>query len=535
MLKCTRPFFQFWPWLQKPLARAVLFFSLVILIFAGYSYQNNQVELNNYLDLVKQQQRHKYENTKLSLSSLASLTYETLVFNNQVVALLAKAANADAATPGGEQARTEARKGLYNLLYPKYQLLKRHHVRQLHFHLPGAISFLRFHRPDKFGDSLLGVRPSLATLNQTKKPVSGFEEGRIFNGFRHIFPLFYQNQFVGSVEVSYGFDGISQMLSRPGKVAESFILSKGYVVNRVMKFEQLNYAESDFGPQWLMDKQAAKAANALATLSLETQARINQKIRSEFLNKVSKKIDGCSDCVLPVKDKGIYYTATFLSLKNFEQDNVGFLVMYEEDHVLPLVQANFRQQFLILLGIAFLLSLGVYYYGREHQKHLSHMIQLATHDALTGLYNRFEIQESLPEMVAEHHQNKAPLSVIFFDIDHFKIFNDTYGHLVGDAVLQGVSDLVSKRIRAADVFVRWGGEEFLIIMPNTKEDGAGLVAEILRSSIEAHLFTAQKLKVTGSFGVTQLEPEEIADELLNRADVLLYKAKESGRNCVVQS
>ena len=126
---------------------------------------------------------------------------------------------------------------------------------------------------------------------------------------------------------------------------------------------------------------------------------------------------------------------------------------------------------------------------------------------------------------------KRPLSLIIFDIDHFKKINDTYGHKVGDEVLKALSKLIKKNIRKIDFAARWGGEEFVILAPETNVEGAKKLAEKLRQAVETYKFPTVG-KVTISLGVAQLEPDEKPEDFIVRADMALYKAKEGGRNRV---
>jgi two-component system cell cycle response regulator len=157
---------------------------------------------------------------------------------------------------------------------------------------------------------------------------------------------------------------------------------------------------------------------------------------------------------------------------------------------------------------------------------------LTTTDQLTGIANRMHFS-----MVFEHelnvlHREKEPLGVIFFDIDHFKQVNDRYGHLVGDSILRHVAALVKKQIRKSDFVARWGGEEFVILLPRTHLTKTRQVAEMLRQTIEKENFGSVET-ISCSFGVAALEENESAEALLKRVDRLLYQAKEAGRNCVV--
>lgn len=158
--------------------------------------------------------------------------------------------------------------------------------------------------------------------------------------------------------------------------------------------------------------------------------------------------------------------------------------------------------------------------------------KLASTDNLTGIYNRHKFEELFKIELDRVARYKHPLTLIMFDIDHFKNVNDTYGHDVGDEVLKNIVNVVRKNIRNTDIFVRWGGEEFIILCPETETQKATNFAEKLRSAIETTLF-AQAGNITCSFGVTSYIDKEIDDSFLKRVDNALYKAKNEGRNRVL--
>lgn len=118
--------------------------------------------------------------------------------------------------------------------------------------------------------------------------------------------------------------------------------------------------------------------------------------------------------------------------------------------------------------------------------------------------------------------------VIFLDIDNFKSYNDTFGHVAGDVVLQKTADIIKNSIRTVDIVGRYGGEEFVIILPGTKEEGAVAVAERIRKSIEMYPFPHRK--VTASLGIALAKNSDSVDSLLERADQSLYQAKRQGKN-----
>ncbi|QCU90914.1 sensor domain-containing diguanylate cyclase [Thiomicrorhabdus sediminis] len=157
---------------------------------------------------------------------------------------------------------------------------------------------------------------------------------------------------------------------------------------------------------------------------------------------------------------------------------------------------------------------------------------LAKTDKLTGASNRHRGDEFLANATDYAHINDSPLSVLLFDIDFFKNINDEYGHQAGDKVLVHISDLMNRELRQTDLFVRWGGEEFLVIATHTDIDKATLLAERIRQKIDGdHYKNFSHLTV--SCGVTQLKKNENTEHLIQRVDKALYQAKELGRNTVV--
>jgi diguanylate cyclase (GGDEF)-like protein len=156
---------------------------------------------------------------------------------------------------------------------------------------------------------------------------------------------------------------------------------------------------------------------------------------------------------------------------------------------------------------------------------------LATTDSLTGIANRREFVRILEGEVDRARRYGVPLSLAMYDLDNFKRVNDTYGHDAGDDVLQAVTSLVKENIRAVDVAARWGGEEFMVLMPQSDIQAARNAAEKLRLAIAGHCFDKID-RLTASFGIAVFEPQDDLNSLLKRVDDALYRAKELGRNRV---
>jgi len=155
--------------------------------------------------------------------------------------------------------------------------------------------------------------------------------------------------------------------------------------------------------------------------------------------------------------------------------------------------------------------------------------ELAITDSMTGLYNHFFIISRLEEELIRSERYHTQVSVIILDVDHFKKINDTYGHLMGDAVLKQVSQVIKSQCRTVDKIGRYGGDEFLIILPETSLENATKLASRLLDGIQKLRFDLP-IQVTISQGVAQFEPGETTNALIGRADGNLYTAKHSGRN-----
>lgn len=162
----------------------------------------------------------------------------------------------------------------------------------------------------------------------------------------------------------------------------------------------------------------------------------------------------------------------------------------------------------------------------------SELEKLSITDKLTGAYNRHKLDTSLQEYIAVSHRYHRALSIILFDLDYFKNINDEYGHQVGDEVLQVFSRLVKQSVRKSDVFGRWGGEEFLLICPETTRTQAVDLANKIRWLISDYHFK-EGFYQNVSCGVTDLKPGQTADQLVSYCDKLLYEAKNTGRDRVV--
>lgn len=194
------------------------------------------------------------------------------------------------------------------------------------------------------------------------------------------------------------------------------------------------------------------------------------------------------------------------------------------DPVMQVVDISSGAIFAILGNFMIILAFVNMYYRQMEKTE-----QLAIRDSMTGLYNHLYIVSRLEEEIGRSARYQTPLSIIIVDLDHFKKINDTFGHLMGDTVLKQVSKVIKSQCRTVDKIGRYGGDEFLVILPETSMENASKLATRLRDSIQKLKF-GQPVEVTISQGIAGYEQGETADAMIERADTNLYTAKNSGRN-----
>lgn len=176
------------------------------------------------------------------------------------------------------------------------------------------------------------------------------------------------------------------------------------------------------------------------------------------------------------------------------------------------------------------------YYVRKQYIDSKELLRVSVTDSLTGIYNRAKFIQETQEWIEKCRIEKKDLSVILCDIDDFKKINDTYGHFAGDLVLQNVVSLINGCIRLDDIFARWGGEEFIVLLPDTDINKAYEIAQQMRTYIQDYPHQVKENEthnITCSFGLVFMKEDDKIESMMHRADLLLYKAKNAGKNVVI--
>ncbi|MDP4152312.1 MAG: GGDEF domain-containing protein [Bacillota bacterium] len=185
----------------------------------------------------------------------------------------------------------------------------------------------------------------------------------------------------------------------------------------------------------------------------------------------------------------------------------------------------------VILCVTAVYSFNLNWYKRQHYLDIKKLEKLAATDSLTCIFNRALFNDKLSDSIDLWKKNGMDFSVIFCDIDNMKTINDTLGHIIGDKVIVGIVDLIKNNLRPGDIFARWGGDEFVILLSETNKNTAVKIAENLRSAIGYKVIEGIQA-ITCSFGVVSSEDGDSIEELLINADTLLYEAK-NGKNMVM--
>jgi len=221
-----------------------------------------------------------------------------------------------------------------------------------------------------------------------------------------------------------------------------------------------------------------------------------------------------------------------LNRKYIDEIDLYLIVEAKVNNFTHKAKETFYFNILISAVITILISIIIVLYVRRIHLKLD---KLACNDALTGLPNRRSFHEHLTEFLLLKERNNIQLSILFIDIDDFKHINDTNGHDAGDKVLKHLANILNDNVRKSDFVVRWGGEEFIVLLIDSDIVEAKIIAEQLRSKVADSncLSSANHKQVTISLGATEVTNDDSIDAILKRADLALYRAKSLGKNCVV--
>lgn len=643
----------------------IILLTLLFLSINAIVYFITETNTKQRIDLVLKEDLDRlqlhYDILNTSQKNIAYAISQSIIRNTDAIKFLSESYTAT------KEQNAINREKLYNQLKEQYTTAKKQGVLQLQFVNRDNISFLRVHKPSKFGDDLTKVREDYKIVNQTKKPIRGFTQGRTAHGFRNTFPLFDKNgNHIGAMEISFSSAKYQWYLNSVSNIHSHFIVNKHLFNTKtwetkdlVIKYQQsaedehymLNltsfhsnqicivenrqklkpyrgmiHTKTDIGEKfnfyvknkkdieiisflpiknlnnktvaWIVSHTKSDIIKSSLTSTMverivsflislviiyliykQIKSNIQIKIEQEQL-KIEKEnsekqrnlfneILNTTDNIMIITDfKDIKFSNDkFKSImlinhtselneqsnhnmldlfvesdgylhKGLLEKNESFAHLYRNTRIINrkvlLLNENFEPKAYSIV-IQKLEENGDYLVTlsdiSEMQEEYAKVENKAYIDGLTGVYNRNKFNELFTKELDRVKRYNEPLSIAIIDIDKFKNFNDTYGHLVGDEVLVSMAQTVNNNTRQTDVFARWGGEEFVIMFIDTPLDKAEKVAESLKDKIEANEHNTAG-KITASFGITEYKDGDTIDTIFKRCDEALYNAKANGRNRV---
>ncbi len=474
-----------------------LFFVTAFIIFSALIFFYFQVDKSERIRVYLSQKiaklKSEYKATKNTYDKLTSLEYDEIVSDEKVMRLLAKAAKFD----------DKAIQELYQVLKRHYDILKRYHINYLSIFTPDGRVLLNMNKPSK--KSVLKKRSLFGKI----------EANELLIEYKR--PIYYQNRLLALMHSAISYNVLKQELQRLFRGNYEYIVKKDLIQRSVFNYGNYLFVQSDLSPEYFYEESSIKHNSSQERALIHT-------INSIIKDKIATQLKTGKNFAIVAKVDDMYYTVTFLAIK--KNRTIGYLISYKKDPTIATFDTIFWQNLILGLVLLSILLLFIYYVLETKNR----FERMAVTDKLTGLYNRYKFYQVANQEIERSKRHNRPLSLILFDIDWFKKINDTYGHDAGDRVLRSIAKLLHNNLRKYDLIFRWGGEEFIVLAPETDATNAKKLAEKIRTLISSYDFKEPK-EVTVSLGVAELgENDTDIDSLVKRADNALYISKKDGRN-----
>lgn len=493
-----------------------LFFILAFIIFAMIRYDKN-----SRVDAILEEQ---YQHLKISYDQgidrfkiIAQNVYVSIQDDPQILEYFAQASNQKL-----QKSMHDKLHAYYESEFRRLQLLD---VLQVHFVLPDNTSFLRMHKPEKYGDDLSDIRKDIAYVNKTHDGISGFAQGKTIHAFRHVYPLYKDGEYIGAVDVSFSSTILQDYTMRVSDIHTHFIVNK-----KVFASNEWKSASAETYYQSVEHKDFFFSMSD--HVDHDRLDKTQQKVMTPLRSQIDAKIATGERFVLFERFDNENKIVAFLPIKDlFNKETVAYIVSYTSSEKLERTCQNYY----LVLGVSITLLAVLLFVIYNSIKHNATLKEELKYDALTKVFNRKYFLQIAQREASQTQELGGSCSLVMVDIDHFKNINDTYGHQCGDVILQEFAALLEGSIRRLDVVGRYGGEEFIMLI-NASEDDAYRVVEKIRQKIEANSFCTEKaLAVTASFGIAKYNTNTNIELSIHKADTALYDAKNSGRNRVCVS
>ena len=321
---------------NKKIIIAIITFIIIEAISFMFIEYLHKKEIKNSLAEKTTETKAKVRAVRGSYTIMVETLFKQIIEKPNVLELHSKALHADSIT------KTEIRDSLYNLLLPTYEQLNLVNIRQLIFILPNNEVLLRFHRPEIFGDDLTDIRYSVKMANQTKQIYTGFEEGRTYNGFRNIFPIYYKGKHIGVIELSFS-DAVNMSFKQDNDVF-NHIIDKDIANSKLFPSQKENYVQSLLSDEYLYEKDFLPYKNDTANILKQIDKNIKTEIADKLVNNESFTINHHLNKT--------NYLITFVSVKNVEGNPAAYIVCYHKDKS---IIVRLSKHFFIIQLVGFIL------------------------------------------------------------------------------------------------------------------------------------------------------------------------------------
>lgn len=489
-----------------------LLISLLTIIFLLLiSFENN--EYNGRLEYLESQIISNFEEeleiVLYSYRQLSNVYYQNIIDNDRILEIM-KDANLQ-----NDEGKNKLRDELISLVEDDYNKAILSNFRQYHFELKDNTSFLRMHKPEKFGDDLSDIRYTVKYVNENEEYIEGFEEGRIFNGYRFQYPLFYKDDYVGTVEVSMSFESIYNMMKNLFNTDCIFLMKKQVVDEKVWQEEaEINYSTVEFSDSYYIDNLTKNDISFNSIKNIIEYEKIDELMEKDLSFNLRSKYNG------------IDYCNGFLSIRNVENEPVAYLIFSDRCHeIYDLNQSHMYK--ILLYGFLWLLTVIIIVIIVQNRIKIEKITNL---DKLTDAYNRNLLFKNLQNEINLYKKNKQGFSILLLDVDDFKQINDEYGHIIGDQVLKIIVDIIKNVIDKKGSVFRYGGDEFLIILSScSKKESINIAQKIIDQVNSFNIIENEQIKL--SLGLVQYsEKYHNIKEIITEADNNLYQSKKLGKN-----
>ncbi|MBN2794298.1 MAG: hypothetical protein JXR88_02745 [Clostridia bacterium] len=368
--------------MKKAMNRKYIFwttYTIIIIVLWGLmtwtSHLNFKETESSYFDLELSNFKGKIESILKTYESFSNYIFDDIKSDSYILSHIREAATAS------DEEKKILRQELYDYLIVKYEHMTKYKFRQLHFQLANTESFLRMHRLDTYGDLLYDIRDSIKIANETDSYVSGFEEGRIFNGYRFVYPLHDNNELIGTAEVSISTASILEILSDLYPAQNfKFIIKKSEVQDNVFEEEISNYTDSYISENYYFDREVTEIIDNTTYLKDFDSQSFFSKIKDQY----EEQINNNENFVINCQYNGENYIVKFLTINNIVGQPVAYLITFlgTDEHA-DIVKGYIKQ---IIFFTVFTISIITF--GWAISFYQSKIQNIAHIDFLTQIYNR---------------------------------------------------------------------------------------------------------------------------------------------------